>query len=128
MEKPNTVEVHALRRAEYAYAVEECALPVIQVARGIGITTGEQLARFLNAVGVNAPNGGVEAKVSSGQWTKNSANRAVEYLVKKKLLVWNRHRGKRKPALEAMRKAYFEEAVKMCQKVEHEIDAEYAAA
>jgi hypothetical protein len=106
-----TDAVHALQRAEYAEAVVECALPVICVARGIGITTGQQLAQFLNRVGV--------LPFQEPAWTKNSANRAVEYLVKKKRLVWPRHRGKRSPFLEALRKAYFVDAVKMCRKVEH---------
>ena len=83
---------------------------MICVARGIGITTGQQLAQFLNRVGVRP--------FQEPAWTKNSANRAVEYLVKKKLLVWPRHRGKRNPTLETMRKTYFAEAVKMCRKVE----------
>lgn len=119
-----TDAVHEIRRLSYAYAVVDCALPVICIARGIGCTTGEQLAQFLNAVGVLAPNGGIEGGNSTTKWTKNSANRAVEYLVKKKLLVWSRHRGKRNPTLETLRKTYFTEAVKMCRKVEHANDAE----
>lgn len=123
-----TDAVHALRRANYFGVVVEEALPVILVARMSGCTTGEHLARFLNAVGVHAPNGGVEAKVSSGKWTKNSANRAVEYLIRRKLIIWSRHRGKRNPAMEALRKAYFAEAVKMCRKVEGYAAKEQSAA
>jgi hypothetical protein len=113
-----TDEVHTIRRGEYAFAVEECALPVILLARGIGCTTGEHLARFLNAVGVNAPNGGVSAKVSSGKWTKTSANRAVQHLARKKLITWSRHRGKRNPTMEALRLDLFETAVKVCREAE----------
>lgn len=123
-----TDAVHALRRANYFGVVVEEALPVIQVARMIGCTTGEHLARFLNVVGVNAPNGGVSAKVSSGKWTKNSANRAVQHLVEKKLLIWRRHRGKRSPALEVLRFELFETAVKVCREKEGYGSQEQSAA
>lgn len=105
-----TEGVLAVRKAEYQYAMEECALPVIRAARDIGCTTGEHLAEFLNAVGVLAPN--------EEAWTKNSANRAVQYLVSHGLLKWHRHRGKRNPALEIKRLASFDEAVKACRKKE----------
>lgn len=95
-----------LRRAEYEYAVEVRARRAIMAARETGCTTGAHLAAFLNEVGVRPPFG--------HKWTKNSANRAVLHLVKKGLLKWARHRGKRKPALEARRKANFDKAARSC--------------
>jgi hypothetical protein len=95
-----------LRRAAYEYAVDVCARPVIIAAREIGCTTGAHLAAFLNDVGVHPPHG--------ESWTKNSANRAVGHLIKKGLIKWARHRGKRKPALEAKREAQFEKATRLC--------------
>jgi len=99
--------VAALRRAEYEFAVD-VALPVILYARAAGNTTGEHLASFLNKVGVRAPKGDV--------WTKNSANRAVANLVKRGLLKWSRHRGKRNPTLEAKRIKSFSTAWRACRK------------
>jgi hypothetical protein len=105
-----TEGVLAVRKAEYKYAVEECALPVIIAAREVGCTTGEHLAQFLNAVGVLAP--------TQKAWTKNSANRAVQHLMKHGLLQWHRHRGKRSPFLEIKRITCFAKAVKACRKKE----------
>jgi hypothetical protein len=105
-----TEGVLAVRKAEYHFAVVEAALPVIRHAMKIGCTTGEHLAEFLNAVGVSP--------YHEAQWTKNSANRAVQYLVKHGHLDWPRHRGKRNPHLELMRKTLFAKAVKACRKKE----------
>ena len=114
-----TEAVAELRNSAYEYAVVDCALPVILDARKAGCTTGEHLAAFLNAVGVLAPNGGyTDATVSAGKWTKNSANRAVQYLVSHGLLEWPRHRGKRNPDLEAKRIKGFKKAVVACRKKE----------
>jgi hypothetical protein len=120
-----TEVVHEIRKAGYEFAVVDCALPIILIARDIGCTTGEHLAEFLNAVGVLVPNGGFsEAEVAfCGEWTKNSANRAVSYLIKAHKLKWHRHRGKRKPALEAKRKACFHEAAAYA-KVKYTMDEE----
>jgi hypothetical protein len=120
-----TEVVHEVRKDEYAFAVVYCALPIILIAREIGCTTGEHLAEFLNAVRVPVPNGGFsKAEVAfCGEWTKNSANRAVHYLIKAGKLEWHRHRGKRKPALEAKRKACFHEAVAYA-KIKYAMDEE----
>lgn len=113
----STEAVTELRNSAYEYAVVDCALPVILDARLAGCTTGEHLADFLNAVGVLAPNGGyTDATVSAGQWTKNSANRAVQYLIDHGLLDWPRHRGKRNPFLEAKRVSGFAKAAKASRK------------
>jgi hypothetical protein len=105
-----TEGVLAVRNAEYRYAVEECALPVIRAARKIGCTTGEHLAQFLNAVGVLAPN--------EPAWTKNAANRAVAHLVAHGHLKWPRHRGRRNPELESKRIANFKATVRAVRKKE----------
>lgn len=100
-----TKAVAALRRGEYEF-VADAALDVVVCARAAGNTTGEHLAAFMNAVGIAAPKEAV--------WTKNSANRVVLNLIKRGLLKWPRHRGKRNPAVEAKRKASFWAAVRAC--------------
>ena len=97
--------VTALRRAEYEYAVYN-ARPVIEAARKAGCTTGVHVRDFLNGVGVPAP--------KSKEWSVLSVNRAIHNLVEGGLKEWTRHRGKRNPYLENLRKDAFAKAVAEC--------------
>jgi len=91
----------AVRRASYDVALER-ALPAVVAARRTFCSTGVHFRDFLNACGVPAPSG--------GDWSVNSANRAVRRLIARGLFKAHRHRGRRAKNLEDARKKHFAKA------------------